>query len=34
VDHENAAARETYTKVGMKDAGYSVFEVDFSSVAR
>lgn len=34
VDHDNAAARQTYTKVGMKDAGYSVFEVDFSSVAR
>ena len=34
VDHQNAAARQTYAKVGMKDAGYSVFEVDFSSVAR
>ncbi len=34
VDHHNAAARETYRRVGMKDAGYSVFEVDFSAVAR
>ena len=34
VDHHNAAARETYLRVGMKDAGYTVFEVDFSAVAR
>jgi GNAT superfamily N-acetyltransferase len=34
VDHHNAAARQTYLKVGMKDAGYTVFEVDFSTVAR
>lgn len=34
VDHENEAARATYRGVGMKDAGYTVFEVDFSAVAR
>lgn len=34
VDHHNAQARTTYLGVGMKDAGYTVFEVDFSSVAR
>lgn len=34
VDHHNAAARETYLHLGMKDAGYTVFEVDFSAVAR
>jgi ribosomal protein S18 acetylase RimI-like enzyme len=34
VDHDNHPARNTYLKVGMKEAGYSVFETDFSAVAR